>query len=143
MYKLFYRNTQKNMENLLIDGSNYVPRIDYVPRVTMNVATGILHIEGESYHEYTLEFFEPIFNWLREYMETPERKIELNFKMSYFNTSSSRRFLEIINMLQEYEREKSGRITVNWYYEKNDVDMLDSGEEYAQDVKLEFNLIPY
>ncbi|TAE75942.1 MAG: DUF1987 domain-containing protein [Bacteroidetes bacterium] len=125
------------MENLSITG------LDYIPRVNMDVETGVLNIEGESYHEYTLEFFEPIFNWLREYTKTPEKKIELNFRMSYFNTSSSRRFLEIMNLLEEYEKEKNGRVTVNWYYEKNDLDMLESGEEYAEDVKLEFNLIAY
>jgi hypothetical protein len=125
------------MENLLIEGS------DYIPQVELNAESGILNISGESYHEYTLEFFEPIFKWLREYTELPNRKIELNFRMSYFNTSSSRRFLEIMNLLAEYQTEKNGRVTVNWYYEKNDLDMLESGEEYAEDVKLEFNLIPY
>ncbi|NJO02775.1 MAG: DUF1987 domain-containing protein [Bacteroidia bacterium] len=125
------------MENLYIEGSDYIPEVDF------NAETGVLNISGESYHEYTLEFFEPIFDWLKRFTSDEGRKITLNFRMSYFNTSSSRRFLEIMNLLEDYHFNKSGEVEVNWYYEKTDLDMLESGEEYAEDVKLEFNLIPY
>lgn len=125
------------MENLYIEGSDYIPEVDF------RADTGVLTISGESYHEYTLEFFEPIFDWLKRFTNEPGKKIELNFKMSYFNTSSSRRFLEIMNLLEDYHFNKNGHVVVNWHYEKNDLDMLESGEEYAEDVKLEFNLLPY
>ncbi|KXX69949.1 DUF1987 domain-containing protein [Flammeovirga sp. SJP92] len=125
------------MENFHIDGSTYIPRIDF------NAETGVLEIEGESYHEYTTEFFGPIFSWLEDYLEESGKEITMNFKMSYFNTSSSRRFLEILTLLEEYQNNKEGQVVVNWYYEENDVDMLESGEEYADDVELTFNLLPY
>lgn len=120
-----------------IEGSDYIPEVDFDPE------HGTLNISGESYHEYTLEFFEPIFEWLKKFTQDEGKKIELNFRMSYFNTSSSRRFLEIMNLLEDYHFNKNGNVVVNWYYEKTDLDMLESGEEYAEDVKLEFNLIPY
>ena len=125
------------MENFYIEGS------DYIPEVNFNTENGELWVSGESYHEYTLEFFQPVFDWLRKYTEDEGKKIDLNFKMSYFNTSSSRRFLEIMSLLEDYHFNKNGNVTINWYYEKNDLDMLESGEEYAEDVKLQFNLIPY
>lgn len=127
------------MDNLhfRIDGSHYIPEIDF------NGEAGILNISGESYHEYTLEFFQPIFDWLNEYTSEGNKKITLNFRMTYFNTSSSRRFLEIMNILEDYHFNKEGDVTVNWYYEENDMDMQESGEEYAEDVNLPFNLLPY
>lgn len=125
------------MENFYIEGSDYIPEVD------LRADTGVFTISGESYHEYTLEFFEPIFEWLKKYTSEEGKKIELNFKMSYFNTSSSRRFLEIMNLLEDYHFNKNGKVVVNWYYEENDLDMLESGEEYAEDVKLEFNLLSY
>jgi hypothetical protein len=124
------------MDNYQVDGENYIPTIDF------NAETGVLEISGESYHEYTIEFFQPAFEWLKKYLEKPGRKITFNFRMTYFNTSSSRRFLEIFDMLELYKKEKNGDVTVNWYYQKDDVDMLESGEEYAEDVELAFNLIP-
>lgn len=122
------------MENFYIEGSTYIPRVDF------NAETGVMEIEGESYHEFTMEFFQPMFDWINEYLKTEGKTITMNFKMSYFNTSSSRRFLEILEKLDSYQ----GKVVVNWYYEENDIDMLESGEEYAEDVEtLVFNLIPY
>ena len=125
------------MENFHIEGSTYIPKVDF------NAETNILSIEGESYHEYTLEFFQPIFDWLEKYLEEPNKSVVMNFRMSYFNTSSSRRFLEILTILEDYQNDKDGNVEVNWYYEENDVDMHESGEEYADDVDLKFKLIPY
>ena len=125
------------MENFQIEGENYIPTVNF------NAETGILEISGESYHEYTIEFFQPIFEWLNNYLEQEGRKIVFNFRMTYFNTSSSRRFLEIFDLLEDYSKSKNGDVTVNWYYEKDDVDMLESGEEYAEDVSLKFVLSSY
>lgn len=125
------------MENFQIEGENYIPTVNF------NAETGELEISGESYHEYTIEFFQPIFEWLNNYLEQEGRTIVFNFRMTYFNTSSSRRFLEIFDLLEDYSKSKNGNVTVNWYYEKDDVDMLESGEEYAEDVDLGFNLLSY
>jgi hypothetical protein len=126
------------MEKFHIKGSTYIPNIDFDPD------TGVLEISGESYHEYTTEFFRPVFEWIDEYLALPPKvKITMNFKMTYFNTSSSRRFIEILTRLEDHVRKhEDADIEVNWYYEENDIDMLESGEEYAEDVDLKFNLIP-
>lgn len=125
------------MESFQIEGENYIPTVNFDPD------SGILEISGESYHEYTIEFYQPIFKWLQDYLAENGKEVTFNFKMTYFNTSSSRRFLEIFDMLEEYKNEKNGNVTVNWYYQKDDVDMLESGEEYAEDVELTFELLPY
>lgn len=124
------------MEKFHIKGSTYIPNIDLDPE------TGVLEISGESYHEYTTEFFKPVFEWLEEFLKTPNQEVTMNFKMTYFNTSSSRRFIEVLTMLEDYHKSNNGNVVVNWYYESNDIDMLESGEEYAEDVDLDFNLIP-
>ena len=74
------------MENFQIEGENYIPTVNFNPE------SGILEISGESYHEYTIEFFQPIFEWLNQYLEQEGKTIVFNFRMTYFNTSSSRRF---------------------------------------------------
>ena len=120
-----------------IDGENYIPTIDFNP------TTSVLEISGESYHEYTIEFYEPVFKWLRDFLSTDGRTLTFNFRMTYFNTSTSRRFLEIFDLLEEYQNNNNGNVTVNWYFQVDDVDMEESGEEYAEDVKLKFNLVEY
>lgn len=125
------------MENFLIKGSTYIPTINF------DAQNNVLEISGESYHEYTIEFFQPIFEWLNNYLVEPNRSFVFNFKMTYFNTSSSRRFLEIFDLLENYVKNKSGKVEVNWYYKEGDLDMLESGEEYDDDVDLKFNFISY
>jgi len=139
------------MDKFHIKGSAYIPNIDFDPE------SGELEIAGESYHEYTTEFYQPVFDWLENYLkelgkgDAPGKKVEMNFKMTYFNTSSSRRFIEILTMLEDYQKEQIDKktdatdkdyVVVNWYFEENDVDMEESGEEYEEDVDLTFNLIP-
>jgi hypothetical protein len=123
------------MENYVINGSTYIPSVSF------DATNHVLEIAGESYHEYTVEFFQPIMDWLKNYLATPGKTVVFNFKMTYFNTSSSRRFLEIFDMLEDYHTKKGGQVTVNWYYQAGDLDMLESGEEYAEDVGLPFNFI--
>ena len=123
------------MDNFHIKPSTYIPRIDF------DASSNVLEIAGESYHEYTTEFYQPVFEWLENFLKEEGKTIVMNFKMTYFNTSSSRRFIEILTMLEDYQKDKSGNVTVNWYFEENDVDMEESGEEYAEDVDLPFNLI--
>ncbi|MGF1534271.1 MAG: DUF1987 domain-containing protein [Bernardetiaceae bacterium] len=124
------------MKNFYVKGDKFIPEIRFIED------DDILEISGQSYHEHTEEFFTPAFEWLREYFKRPGRQVTFNFRMSYFNTASSRCFLDILEMLEEYEKTKEGKVTINWYYRANDFDMLESGEDFALDVELDFHLIP-
>ncbi len=125
------------MENLHIESKEFIPEINF------NLETGIWNISGDSYHEYTHEFFDPIFRWVDKCLQTDGREITLSFKMNYFNTASSKCFFDVIEMLQEYAEEGKGKVTVNWYYQEDDEDMLETGEDYIHDSGWEINLIPY
>jgi len=125
------------MDNFHIKGQ------DYIPEVYFDAQKHQLHISGESYHEYTVEFYQPVFEWLEQYLKDGGKHITMEFKMSYFNTSTSRRFLEILHLLEEYQLNNNGKVTINWFYEEDDMDMLETGEEYEVEVEIPFNLIPY
>ncbi|NJO00810.1 MAG: DUF1987 domain-containing protein [Bacteroidia bacterium] len=111
---------------------------EYVPEIKYQDDSGQLWIAGESYHEYTSEVFQPVFEWLKKQTQKEGKSITLHFRMIYFNTSSARIFLEMMRILEHYQNKKKGKATVNWHYEKTDLDMLDSGERYAEDVKIPF-----
>jgi hypothetical protein len=49
----------------------------------------------------------------------------------------------MIDMLEDYYLNKEGKVVINWYYEEDDIDMYEAGQDYAKDVTLEFNLIPF
>lgn len=126
------------MEKLFIKKKEFVPEVNFEP------AKGQLEISGQSYHEYTAEFFEPLFSWVSSYLKTNGLNITLNYKMTYFNTASSKSFFRIIEMLQEYQEAGKGDAVVNWYYKKDDEDMLETGEDFISDSGWKnINLIAY
>jgi hypothetical protein len=125
------------MENYYVEGSEERPTINF------DMETGILEISDSSYPEYTNEIYNPVMEWLEEYLKESHMTIVFNFKLDYFNTSTSFRFQQIINLLNEYHLEKHGNVTINWYYQDGDIDMQENGEDYAKDAKAPFNLLCY
>jgi hypothetical protein len=67
-------------------------------------------------------------------------KISANFNFDYLNSSSIKFISDIIDKLQMYSK-SGGKIEMNWYYDLDDDDMLEMGEEFKEDVDFIFNLL--
>ncbi len=127
------------MENLKIEGSH---KNFFVPTVDFNATTGICQIFGESFLEDTMEFYNPVLEWFENYIDSVKGPIALIIKLTYFNTSTSRSILDILNLLKDYQ-EEGGEVVVNWHYDENDVDMGEDIDDYIIDTGLEINKIPF
>ena len=127
------------MENIHITGSHDV---FFVPTVNFDATTGVCEISGESYLEETIEFYSPLLDWLEDYIAEVDKPITFNIKLTYFNTSSSRCILDILNILKDYE-EAGGKVTVNWFYDVEDSDMVEEIEDYMIDSEMKINMIPF
>lgn len=124
------------MESLYI---NSYPDLVYYPLVNFNYYSGVCEISGESYMEETLKFYEPLIKWLKDYIQE-KRPIEFNIKLSYFNTSSSRFILEMLDLLKSYQ-DNGGDVKVNWYYNREDPDMLMEIQGFEAETGLKINAI--
>lgn len=127
------------MEDLIIKGAH---KDYFIPSVNFNAQTGICELSGESFLEDTVEFYKPLIAWLSEFVETIKKPIAFIVKLTYFNTSTSRCILDMLNVLKDYE-EEGGEVIVNWHYDENDVDMEEDIEDYMIDTGLDINLIPF
>ena len=63
--------------------------------------------------------------------------MEIHVKLEYFNTSSSKCLMD---MLKRVEASKCDA-EVYWYYEEEDEDMEEAGEDYAAIIQLPFKLV--
>ena len=124
------------MENITLQSS---PSTPYFPEVDFNVNTGVCEISGESYMEETYKFYLPLINWIKDYTKNEKKKIELNVKLIYLNTSSTKCVLDILEILKDYEDE-GGEVKVNWYYDKNDPDMVDEVEDFEAESGIKIEL---
>ncbi len=110
----------------------------FIPKVEFNAVTGICDIAGESLLEDTIGFYKPLVEWLEEYTAT-EKPLTFNFRLTYFNTSSSKRILDILQVLKKYS-EKGGKVEVNWYIQ-GDSEIIEDIEDYKIIAKLNINIV--
>lgn len=123
------------MENLNIKGEKgtYI-----TPTINFSADTGICEIIGESFLEETSKFYSPIVDWIKSFITTTNKEIIFSIKLTYFNTSTSKWILNILNTLKNHEI-KGGKVTVNWYYYEDDIDMQDDIEDYHLDTAITIN----
>ena len=121
------------MSNLIINDSIKTPTIIFD-------ITGILEIKGKSIPENSLEFYRPVFEWLDIYSQSPAPKTELKISLEYFNTSSSKCLLDILRRLETINLSGKSEVKVFWFYDADDEDMMEAGEDYQALVKVPFEL---
>lgn len=110
------------------------------PTVNLDCNTGILLFRGRSIPENSIDFFQPINHWVDQYCEHPKQETTLQIRLEYFNTSSSKCILDLLKKFEQLNKEKS-KVTVEWFYETNDEDMEEAGEDYQAIVELPFSMI--
>ena len=81
--------------------------------------------------------------WLDNYSLSPNVSTVLNFQLDYFNTSSAKVIADILKRLDKLQESTLSNVTINWYYQDIDEDMLEAGEDYKSITKSVFNLISY
>jgi hypothetical protein len=125
-----------SMQNIYIPRNSDNPD---KPEVHFNAETGVCEIIGESYMESTYTFYLPLMNWIEEYAKDVGKKITLNVKLVYFNTSATKCLLDMFEILKKYEND-GGEVKVTWYYDKEDPDMIDEVEDFKIESGLEIAL---
>jgi hypothetical protein len=123
----------ENLEIVVKPGSHFKPS------VLLNAETGLCEIAGESYLEEATLFYQPVYEWLQEYIKT-KKPILFNFKLSYVNTSSSKHVLFILRLLKEY-KDSGGDVVANWYIEPGDTDTEEDVEDYTIISGLQINVV--
>lgn len=105
------------------------------PTVIFNATTGQFRISGRSILENSIRFYEPIIKWIDNYLHNPAESTEFHMELEYFNTSTSKYLLQIMQQLETLF-DKCMNVTIVWYY--SDEDMQELGNDYQQIVKVPF-----
>lgn len=122
------------MEKLIIRPTRITPLIYFDPN------RGLLELRGKSSPENSIQFYSQLIHDLEEFGKNGKQNLIANFKFEYFNTSSSKCLFDIFRKLN-IVRENGFELSINWYYEEDDEDMLEAGEDYADLLGIEFNYV--
>ena len=119
------------MNTLFFEGTRKTPRINF------DCSSGIFEFSGRSIPENPIEFYKPILDWLDEYTQFPMALTILKVQLEYFNTSSSKCILDVFKKFEVLHKQ-GHKVVIEWYYEEDDEDMLESGEDYRSIIRVPF-----
>jgi hypothetical protein len=106
------------MENLLIEGSESLPTVEFY-------TNGLLKLTGRALPENAHKFFSPLITWVKEF-SIDDLNIEIN--LEYFNTAVSKQLYDLLKAIESNTRFK--KINLKWFYEEGDDEILEAGEIY-------------
>ena len=120
----------------------HIEKTPNTPEVLFDHVSGICELSGRSIPEDSLDFYEPLMAWAEAYVLDPKDHTNLSVKLEYFNTSSSKCLLDLLDIFAKIE-DTEKQIDINWYYKGYDEDILETGRDFMEVLGVEINLIQY
>lgn len=129
----------------------YIEETEFTPQISFDLTQKLFSFKGVSRPEDVIKYYAPAINWLKEFSndivshsnakyDMPFIKIE--FHLSYFNSSSSKMLLQILELFKHIQ-DNGIEFSIDWYYDENDEQMFDDGMDLSESVDMPFNFIKY
>ena len=117
----------------------YIPKSRYTPEIQFS-ASGNLSIKGMSLLEDTHQLYSEVVDWLQKFSKSSPCEVKLELKFDHLDTSSVRSMVDIVKIMNNLGQQ-GFRVTINWYYEKADEDLYETGEAIQSASKVNFILV--
>lgn len=112
-----------------------IERDKKTPYVYFDPNNGKLEISGYCLPSNSLVFFQPLFIEVEKYLTDPQPSTELVFSLEYFNTSSSKIILQLLQRFETLQT-MGKQVSFIWYIDEDDYDMHDAGKTYEASIKI-------
>lgn len=122
------------LRKLIIDPTSKTPKIFWNPD------SYTFLVEGRSIPEDSVGFYRKLYGWVDECGPQLTGSVDFDFKLEYFNTSTSKCLLDLFKLLQK-AWEKNPEIKIRWYFNEDDQDMGETGRDYADLVDIPIEVI--
>ena len=123
------------MESLIIEAEQDTPSVIF------DKGTNTFMIANRSYPEDAIEFYRPVLGWLRNYLNEPNQKTIFDFKLDYFNTTSSKQIFKMMLLLEQLSRTHD--VIIRWHFKKYDKELQNHGEIFSKIINVKFELIDF
>ena len=132
------------MQKLYISPTPSTPEIHFSPE------ENIFLIRGTSSPEDVRAMYYPVIEWIKIFVHdvlegeinnySPENTLKFQADLAYFNSSSAKFLFDIFSELKRLP--PSGvPVVVEWFYDKEDIDLKEAGLDIALLVEMEFTYI--
>jgi hypothetical protein len=123
-----------------------IEKTNTTPGVVLDPEKKIYKISGESRPSDVREFYDRIISWLIDFRHELTKSNDHNepvnfvFNLEYFNSSSAKLIIDICKIVSSLKL-NGFNVTITWYHDKEDTDMLEVGREISEIVKVPFEYI--
>ena len=125
-----------------------MPRTEKTPEIILDDEGRFLLIKGKCLPENIRDFSRIVMEKFEGYLEqlSPDPLqdketggFKVNFKLGYFNSAAAKFIADVLLMADEY-KQKGIDIKVYWYFDEDDNDMLEAGQDISKmvNVPMEF-----
>lgn len=111
------------------------------PVFLIDEKNGYIRMEGVSLMEISHEFYIPVIDNVKSYVDSKPDAVRIYTRLEYFNTTSSKYIMDIFKLFIPLHKDGS-EVTVYWYYDVDDENMHEAGVDYKAMVNIPFKLIP-
>jgi hypothetical protein len=121
------------------------------PEITFSPDDNFFMIRGSSSPEDVRAMYYPVIEWVKKFVDeiisgknkkySSESALIFQTDLSYFNSSSAKFFFDIFTELKKLI-DNDVRVMVEWFYDEEDMDQKEAGNDIAMLVEMEFAFIP-
>lgn len=130
------------MKPIKIKGTSVSPRVYFAPN------ENLLEIGGYSRPENARDFYNPLIRWLEGFKKSHLKRknsgdsepITFKFKYIYFNSSSAKFIFDLVLLLSQIIKD-GVPLKIYWYFDEDDEEMKEVGEELAEMTKTNLNFV--
>lgn len=112
------------------------------PHVVLDTGANRFEVSGRCFPLNAKGFYAPVLEWLDAYVEKPNASTEFIFRLEYFNTPSSKSISDILKRLKAIQ-DGGKEMKIIWYYEEDDIDILDLGDVFSRTLDIPFDFREY
>ncbi len=118
-----------------------IERTNNTPSILIDEANMHCKIEGSSFPEDAFEVYQHILDWIQRIKNKDTgKKLVIEFDFDFLNSISHKKVWQIVNDLKEMYNENRD-VLVKWYYDENDEDIMEAGEDLSELINVPFELI--
>jgi hypothetical protein len=121
------------MEKWTIDGT------DRSPKVILDRQESILLIEGRSYPEEGMDFFDPLIMRFRSLQDSDNPIRTIHVRLEYYNSSTTKALADLFTAL-ERSAKHGNEAKVLWEFEEDDDGIQEDIEMFKESYELPFDV---
>lgn len=119
----------------------HVNQTEDTPLVHFDPDTGKFEIKGNSVPENIHMFYDPIFEWLDQYLENPGNKAEFIFQMKMISSASTKMFFELMNKIDTLYEDSDCEVLITWFYSMYDDEIREIGIDFKDSLLVPFEVV--